>query len=236
MPASRPVPPAARPLDDAEVLARCPLFAGLSDADLRELAGVATRRKLTRGEPLFLAGDAAAGVAVVIHGRVKVFVLSPATGREVVLTMERPFAAVAELVALDGGAYPASAEASEDTELLWLDQEGFQRVLRQRPEIALHLMRMLGRRLRRLVGLVEQISFQEVVHRLARYLLDAGRRGVPFDLETNAAIAAQLGTVPELVSRNLSRLHAGEAVALAGRRVVALDRDRLQELAERAGR
>ncbi|MFO7546788.1 MAG: Crp/Fnr family transcriptional regulator [Trueperaceae bacterium] len=227
---------AAPSLSDAEILARCPLFAGLTDEDLRALATTARRRKLAAGEALFFVGETAKGVGVVVRGRVKVLVVSPASGREVVLTMEHPYAAVAELVALDGGTYPASAEATEDSELLWLDQEGFQGVLRARPEIALHLMRMLGRRLRRLVGLVEQISFQEVVHRLARYLLEAAGGGLPFTLETNAAIAAQLGTVPELVSRNLSRLHANGVVSLEGRTVTALDREQLQDLAESAGR
>jgi CRP/FNR family transcriptional regulator, dissimilatory nitrate respiration regulator len=229
------VAPAAK-LSDAEVLARCPLFSGLADEHLQALAAVARRRRLAAGETLFVAGETAKGLGVVVRGRVKVVVLSPASGREVVLTMEHPYAAVAELVALDGGTYPASAEAAEESELLWLEQQGFQQVLRGRPEIALHLMRMLGRRLRRLVGLVEQISFQEVVHRLARYLLETADDGLPFTLETNAAIAAQLGTVPELVSRNLSRMHANAVVSLEGRTVTALDREQLQELAESAGR
>src|SRR5690606_41991337 len=105
-----------------------------------------------------------------------------------------------------------------------------------RPEIALHLMTMLGRRLRRLVALVEQISFQEVIHRLAAYLLSVADAGVPFVLDTNGAIAAQLGTVPELVSRNLSRLHAGGAITMSGRTVTRLDVAQLEEMATSAGR
>lgn len=169
-----------------------------------------------------------------VSGRVKVFVVSPGSGRELILTVDHPFNPVAELVALDGGTYPANAEALEDTELLVLEQVGFQAVLRERPDIALYLMRVLGRRLRRLVNLVEAISFQEVVHRLARYLLEQG--ALPFELDTNAGIAAELGTVPELVSRNLSRLVAGGVLSLNGRVVVELDRTQLQELAGSVGR
>ncbi len=123
-----------------------------------------------------------------------------------------------------------------NSQLLIIEQSGFQRVLRERPEVALHLMGMLGRRLRRLVNLVEQISFQEVVHRLARYLLKEAEAGVPFHLDTNGAIAAQLGTVPELVSRNLSRLHTGGIINLSGRSVKDLDRQQLYEMAHSAGR
>ncbi|HRQ10247.1 MAG TPA: Crp/Fnr family transcriptional regulator, partial [Trueperaceae bacterium] len=116
------------------------------------------------------------------------------------------------------------------------EQSGFQRVLKERPQVALHLMGMLGRRLRRLVALVEQISFQEVIQRLARYLLEVAQSGVPFVLDTNGVIAAQLGTVPELVSRNLSRLHAGGIVELQGRKVTGLDFAQLEEMARSAGR
>lgn len=224
------------PLSDAQVLARCPLFAELGVDDLEALAEVGHRRKFNTSEALFFAGEEPQGLHVVVSGRVKVFVVSPASGREVVLTVEHPFNAVAELVAIDGGPYPASAEAAEPTEVLVLDQEGFQRVLRHNPEISLHLMRTLGRRLRRLVGLVEAISFQEVVHRLARYLLAEAKAGVPFTLETNSAIAAQLGTVPELVSRNLSRLHANDAIQMNGRTVTAVNQEQLEEMAGSAGR
>lgn len=224
------------PFTHAQVLARCPLFAELPDDDLRALAEVGYRRSLHAGQALFFAGEEAQGMQVVVSGTVKVFVVSPGSGREVVLTVEHPFNTVAELVALDGGTYPASAEAAEDSEVLVLDQAGFQRVLRERPGVALHLMRMLGQRLRRLVGLLEAISFQEVVHRLASYLLNEARGGVPFTLDTNGAIAARLGTVPELVSRNLSRLHAGNAISMSGRIVIALDEEQLRQMASSVGR
>lgn len=224
------------PFTEVQVLARCPLFAELGANDLQALASVGYRRKLEPSEALFYAGEEAQGMHVVVSGKVKVFIVSPASGREVVLTVEHPFNTVAELVALDGGPYPASAEAAEPSEVLVLSQDGFQRVLHDNPDIALHLMRMLGRRLRRLVGLVEAISFQEVVHRLARYLLAEAKGGVPYTLDTNAAIAAQLGTVPELVSRNLSRLHAGGAITMSGRSVTHLDRDHLNEMANSVSR
>ncbi len=223
-------------LTDQQVLARCPLFAELAPADLLALSQVARRRHYLAGEQLFLAGEDAQGVHVLVSGRVKVYVISPGSGREMILTVEHPYNTVAELVALDGGSYPASAEAAEDSEVLVLEQAGFQRVLRERPEVAPHLMRMLGRRLRRLVNLIEAISFQEVIHRLARHLLERSEAGLPFTLATNAEIAAELGTVPELVSRNLSRLAASGLLVMAGRTVTGVEREQLLELAASVGR
>jgi CRP/FNR family transcriptional regulator len=221
---------------DAEVLARCPLLAGLPDADILALAAASQRRGFAAGEHLFLAGDESRGLLVSASGRVKIYVLSPATGREVVLTVDDQFGAVAELVALEGSTYPANGQAIDAVDLVIVDQAAFESVLRQRPAIALHLMRSLGRRLRRLVGLIEQISFKEVVHRLAGYLVEEARAGLPFVLASNADIAARLGTVPELVSRNLSRLHAGDVVVMNGRTVTAIDIEQLSEMAASAGR
>lgn len=231
---SSPAPDAG--FSDAEILARCPLFAGLGDDDLVALASVARRRTVAPGETLFLAGAESAGLPVVARGAVKIFVLSPASGREVVLTVEHPYNAVAELVAFDGGRYPATAEAIEETELVWIEQGGLEHLLAVRPALARHLLRALGRRLRRLVSLIEQISFQEVIHRLAGDLLAAAAGGIPFELDTNAAIGARIGTVPELVSRNLSRLHQGGTLRLEGRTVTALDEGALRELAASSSR
>lgn len=218
------------------MLARCPLFAELPSADIEALAVVAYRRHHSAGEELFLAGEKPRSLAVVVTGRVLVYLISPATGREVVLTVEHPHNSVAELVSLDGGTYPANARAVVETELLHLEQEGFERVLVERPNVALHLMRTLGRRLRRLVSLVEQISFQEVVARLAADILSAASAGLPVQLGTNAEIAGRVGTVPELVSRNLARLHMSGAIRLEGRQVLEIDERQLTEMSKTASR
>lgn len=224
------------PLSPLDILARCPLFAQAAEDDLEALAAIAQRRDFDAGQTLFLAGERPEGLHVVVRGRVGIHVLSPATGREVVLTVEHPYNTVAELPSFDGGAYPANGEALEDTETLFLEQREFEGVLGERSGLALLMLRTLGRRLRRLVGLVESLSFQEVVHRLASYLEERADAGTPFQLETNAHIAAYLGTVPELVSRNLARLHQSEAIELDGREVVRVDRGALSELARSAGR
>lgn len=129
------------------------------------------------GGMLFLAGEQPKGLNIVTAGQVKFFVLSAQTGREVILMVEHPYNAVAELPSLDGGDYPANAQAVGETEMLFLEQNALLGALRERPEVSLHLVRTLGGRLRRLVNLVEQLSFQEVVHRLASYLLECA--GLP---------------------------------------------------------
>lgn len=223
-------------MTDLQVLARCPLFAELAHEDLAALADIAVRRQQRAGETLFLAGDRPEGLHVVVRGRVRIQVASPETGRPLVLTVEHPYHAVAELPSFDGGPYPAHGEAELTSETVFLPQDRLDRLLDTRPRLSRVLLRTLGRRLRRLVGLIERLSFQEVVQRLAGHLLARAHGGLPFELDTNAAIAAALGTVPELASRNLSRLAQQGAIALDGRTVTGIDAQALAELAGRASR
>lgn len=219
-----------------DVLVRCPPFARADDASLRALAEIAQWRRFEGGAMVFWVDAEPEGLHVVTSGAIKVFVVSPQSGRELILTTEHPFHTVAELPSFDGGPYPANAQALQPTTTLFLEQARFERVLEGHPALTRHLLRTLGTRLRRLVGLVEQLSFQEVVHRLAAYLVERSGGGLPFALETNAVIGARIGTVPELVSRNLSRLLQLGAVTMDGRTVLAVDRDALASWLEGAGR
>lgn len=218
------------------MLERCPLFECADAASLHALAEVARWRRFDGGAMVFWADTEPDGLHVVASGAVKVFVVSPRTGREVILTVERPCHAVAELPSFDGGPYPANAQALQATRTLFVERSRFEHVLEAYPALTRHLLRTIGTRLRRLVALVEQLSFQEVVHRLAAYLLERSAEGLPFALETNAVIGARIGTVPELVSRNLSRLQQLGGVDLDDRSVVSVDRAVLRAWTERAGR
>ena len=130
---------------------------------------------------------------------------------------------MAELPCFDGGRYPANAEAMEVTQTLFIEQSKLEHLLATRPSIALHFMRVFGRRLRTLVQLVESLSFQTVMHRLVVYLKRQANPKLPFMLESNSSIAAQLGTVPELVSRNLAHLQSAEAIQIEDRRVIKIN-------------
>jgi CRP-like cAMP-binding protein len=89
-------------------------------------------------------------------------------------------------------------------------------------------LRVVGARLRRLVGIIEELSFTTVRHRLASFLLrqaqKEGKRtaeGVELLLPgSNQELASQIGTVRELISRNLSRLQAQGVLRVEGRNVV----------------
>ena len=217
---------------ELKTLSQCPLFKNLQPEDIQAFAGVARPKNFSKGESLFLAHSMPEGLHVITSGKVKIFVISPKSGRELILTVEEPFQTIAELPSFDGGRYPANAEAMESTKTLFIEQYHLERLITTKPNIALHFVHLFGRRLRTLVHLVENLSFQTVIHRLADYLKKQANHNLPFTLESNTNIAAQLGTVPELVSRNLKYLQSAEAIKMKDRKVIEINQIILNDFVE----
>ena len=135
----------------------------------------------------------------------------------------------------DGGPYPASVRAVEPVTALFINKADFQQVCRQFPEVALKILAVVGRRLRHLVAVVESMTFGSVTQRLARLLLDAARQAGRNEFElplTRQELASRLGTVREVVSRNLARFRAEGLLRIQGHQVLIQDPEGLAREAE----
>ena len=212
------------------VLRKTPLFASLTEQEMHALAKRVSKKRFQRGELLFGEGDSCTGLFLVASGKIRIFKMSPA-GREQVLAVEEPGSSFAELPVFDGGNYPASASALEDAEVLFISRKDFQNFCREHPKVALKVLAVVGARLRRLVGIIEDLSFTTVRHRLIALILrlaqangTASKEGVRVELtKTHQDLAAELGTVREIVSRNLSRLQAEGFLEVDGRKIIIKD-------------
>ena len=224
------------------VLKRVPIFSSLSEQEFAFLTSRVVQRKFGAGELIFGEGDPCAGLYVVQSGNIRIF-KSSVGGREQVLSIEGPGNSIAELPVFDGGTYPASAQAVSDSTLLFFSRQDFQALCVQHPEVALKVLRVVGGRLRRLVGIIEELSFTTVRHRLIALLVrlskaEGTRNGDSITLTlpaTNSELAAQIGTVRELVSRNLSRLQAEGIIETDNRFLTIPSLKRLQAELEASG-
>ncbi len=208
------------------VLKKVMLFSSLSEPEFAFLTQHLIRRSFNAGQLIFGEGDACTGLYVVQSGNVRIF-KSSAGGREQVLAIEGPGSSIAELPVFDGGNYPASAQAINDCSLFFFSRQDFQTLCLQHPQVALKVLRVVGARLRRLVGIIEELSFTTVRHRLIALLVRIGkaegdRNGDVIAVTlpiNNSELAAQIGTVRELVSRNLSRLQSEGLIVVDNRKV-----------------
>ncbi len=226
-------------LDKIAALRRTKLFQELDDDALRSVAERAFERRYQKDEVLFVTGEVARGMYVIVEGAVRAYRVS-SDGREQVIHVERTGATIAEVPIFDDGAYPSTAAAEEETLTLFIDKNDVRRLCLQHPEIMLTALKLLAGRLRRCAELVEALSLREVGQRLARFLLaEARRRGTRTDdgisvnlTQTNQQIAARVGSVREVVSRAFTRLQHDGLIVFEGRRLIIRDEAALESFAE----
>jgi cAMP-binding proteins - catabolite gene activator and regulatory subunit of cAMP-dependent protein kinases len=228
-------------VDPFTVLSHVALFGDLSEDELRALAHRTAKYHMKAGEILFSEGDPCQGFYVVESGEMKIF-KTASSGREQVLTVDVAGSSIAEIPVFDGGPYPASAVATVDTTLLFVSKRDFRTLILEHPDIGLKVLKNVGSRLRRLIGLIEELSFTTVRNRLLLMLVRLARaegqhtaRGTEVTLPANQEMASQIGTVRELVSRNLSRLQAEGLLRLDGKQAIIPDVDALAATAEHGG-
>jgi CRP/FNR family transcriptional regulator len=229
----------AERIDLAGVLGKTALLSGLSQPELQMLASRTVRKLFSTGELLFSEGEPCHGLHIIARGKVRIFKTSM-SGREQVLAVNTPGESVAEVPVFDGGPFPASAVAIEDAEIAYISRRDFQAYCMEHPEVALKVLQVVGTRLRRLVGIIEELSLTTIRQRLIAALVKLAQsegtktaRGIEFQLPaTHQELANQLGTVRELISRNLMRLQAEGLLDVDARQIVVKDMRGLSALLE----
>lgn len=222
-------------LDLTNWLQTTQIFHGLSRSQLLPLNHIAQLISFKKGEIIFHQGSPATGFFIVKAGRVKAFKLS-LNGKEQILHIFSPGDHFAEVPALDGNVFPASAATLDISQIVFFPRIAFVDLLYQDPAITINMLISLSQHSRHLSNLVEELSFKDVPQRLAAYLLNLddhlnNNSTVHLDLH-KSQLAAVLGTIPATLSRAFYRLSSEGMIAIHGSHVELLDRDRLQYLSQ----
>lgn len=220
-------------------IARVPLFEGLPPQQIEDLAMIVTDQVFRKGETIFSEGEDGNGFYVVITGRVKIFKLS-AEGKEQILHFFGPGEPFGEVPVFTGQHFPANAEALDESRVFFFPRKSFVDLIKRNPSLALNMLAVLSKRLRRFAALIDDLSLKEVPGRLAAYLLylsDQNKGSKDLELTiTKAQLASLLGTIPETLSRILGKLSSQGLIETDGRRIRILESEAVQNLAESGGR
>ena len=222
-----------------ETLKKALIFDALSEEECKCLMQRVLRHHFKAHELIFSEGERCRGLHLIETGSVKIFG-SSISGREQVLATQGPGGTLGELAVWDGGNYPASAITVTESEILLIQMEDLQTLLVQNPAVRFRLLELIASRVRPMISIVEQLSFSTVRQRLAGLLLHlaetngkAAGDGVEFVLtSTHRDLAAQIGTVPELISRNLSSLQASGLIRIRGKKVTISKPQSLRQQAD----
>ncbi|MGA1863703.1 MAG: Crp/Fnr family transcriptional regulator [bacterium] len=216
-------------------LSKIPLFKGLPTAQMEELTSIARKKVFSKGKVIFLEGTESNGFYIVISGNVKIYKLSP-EGKEQILHFFGPGEPFGEVPAFTGDRFPAYAEAIKETQVLFFPKDAFVALIRNDPSLALNMLAILSRRLQRFTNVIENLSLKEVPGRLAAYLLylsESKNRDDELSLDiSKGQLASLLGTIPETLSRILTRMAKQGVINSDGKRhMKILDRKGLEKLA-----
>jgi CRP/FNR family cyclic AMP-dependent transcriptional regulator len=219
-------------------LQRTALFGCLTEKELADIAQRAVDLHFKKDEILFLSGEQAKGLFVVVNGKIRVFQHN-AEGREQVMHIDTAGAVIADVPVFDDGPYPASAVSELDVDVLFIDKRDMQQLCVKYPSLALKALRLMASRVRRHAQLVKALSFYDVGHRLASFLVTEAEHGEHQDSPVNGRIAFQLllsnheiasriGSVRDVVSRAFARLKQDGLIAMTGRTLIIPDVEALK--------
>ena len=218
-----------------EQIASISLFNGLPSDQIEDLAMITVESLYTKGKNIFSEDEQATGLYAVTSGRVKIFKLS-SEGREQILHIFGPGEVFGEVPVFAGKRFPASADAMEESRILFFPRESLINLIKRNPSIALNMLAVLSMRLRRFTSMIDDLSLREVPGRLAKHLLylsEQKQNSHDLDLNiTKGQLASLLGTIPETLSRILTKMTEQGIIESDGRRIRIIQRDVIEELAE----
>ena len=205
------------------MLQNIPMFAGLSEAQLEQIARVAVSRKVPRHTTIVLVGDHTDSLFVIIRGSAKVL-NRDAEGNEVILTLLGAGECFGEMGLIDGSPRSADVVASEACELLEIAKTDFTKALAENVDLCLNIMKSLVLRLREANRKIESLALMDVYGRVAKLLLDLseqenGLRVIRRKV-TKQDMAKMVGASREMVSRVMKDLEASNYIRVEEGRIV----------------
>lgn len=215
------------------------IFSDFSDDELEAAGRLFRKKTYKKGVVVFHEGQPGVAFYLISSGRVKVFKLGQ-EGRELIFGIFGDGAIFGDVPVFDGGPYPATAATLVDTDVFYMSRDDFVRLCREYPDISLKIVRVLGKRLRQAHRFVMDIAMKSVPQRLSALLLRlADEYGqikdgtVVIDLPlTRQEIAESIGVTRETATRELSKFSRAGTIKLEGRKILLLDRPKLEEWAK----
>jgi len=177
------------------------------------ILAAASLARVPRGTVIYRKGDPCRAIGLFLAGEVRVYAESG--GREITLYEILPgeTCILNASCILSRRSYPANAVAVEDVEALMLPAEAFRALMLAHEAMRDFLFGLFSDRLTLVLELVQEVAFGRLESRLGEYLVARAEN----DLlrATHQAIANDLGTSREVISRILKDLERAGLISLS---------------------
>ncbi|MFA5525041.1 MAG: Crp/Fnr family transcriptional regulator [Tissierellales bacterium] len=219
-----------------EYLKMIPLLQGMKLEELEKIEKITKERSYRKENVIITEGEKSENIFIIKSGKVKIFKTS-SDGREIILDIKGKSKIFAEVTLFEDGRNPATVAAIENSVILSINNKDIESIIRENPEMALNIIVILNRRLKEAQSRIKNMAINDTYVRTAHMLLnliekygkEIGDGAIELTLNiTREELASLIGTSRETVSRALSQFSKEDAIKISGRRIIILDKNKLE--------
>ncbi len=215
-------------------LSNIEIFQDLTTNELEEMDRQLTMSTCAPGKIFYMPEDSGEVLFLLKKGRVQLYRISP-NGKKLVVATLGPGTIFGEMSIIGQGMHNTFAESIDECVLCVMSRADLERLMREKPKVAIRFVEVLGDRVTQLESRLEEIAFKSIPARLASLLLrlaDENGEGQEIRGYTHQDLAEVLGTYRETITQTLNDFKAEGMVEISRKRVTILKRDQLELLAE----
>jgi CRP-like cAMP-binding protein len=219
-------------LNKIDLLETIEIFQDLSHAEMEDIDHHTVMRTFSAGHLFYMPSDPGEVLFTLKHGRVQLYRLAP-NGRKLVVSILHPGAVFGQMALVGQHLHRTFAQALEECVVCVMSREEVERLLLEKPQIAIRFLNALGRRLEEAERRLEEFAFKDVPTRLAGLLIqlnsEAGGNGT-LKGYTHQYLADMLGTYRETTTQILNEFQHQNLIRLSRKSIEIVDEVGLQTL------
>jgi CRP-like cAMP-binding protein len=216
-------------VDLSEIRIVNPVWLACKEETRAALQARGNLRAFDTGASLFQEGEPSGVAFFPLSGKVLVS-KNGRGGRRQVLCKLDPSYCGGPCMLMMGDSSVADARALEPGYMLDIKREDLEDVVMNDPELGRVVLRNVVGCMSHFINALGNLSFNKVAQRVALALLDSTANNGGLVRQTQAELAAEVGTTREVVARCLADLQETGAIKLGRGRISVLDREQLQHV------
>ena len=222
-----------QPAEKMRYLSELTVFRDLSPREMEELNRITTISTVPKGRVFYRPEEPGEVLFILKEGRVQLYRISP-EGKKLVITTLGPHTLFGEMALLGTKMHNTFAEAIEDCLICVMSRTDLERLILNKPQVALRILEITGKRLREAEERLENMAFKGIPARLASLLLRLAEEQSSETIAglTHQDLAESVGTYRETATQVLNDLKTGGFIDIGRKRIMILDREGLEEVAE----
>ncbi len=197
------------------------LFNDLDEKTIKIIENFTTETKLKKDNIVFYEGDDSNYLYLLVSGIIKLYKVST-NDKEIILKYFHANELIAEVANFEQIAYPATAKAFTDVEILKIDFEKLKKIIYSKPELMFKIQASLVKKIKNLEKVISTHLVLDAKERIAQYIYDNPK---DFFNTKKIVIAEILNITPETLSRIL-RVFKNEN--LIDTKLKTIDREKLE--------